>query len=200
MEKGANPTAGDHDVGVAPGEEYGVAALHLPFHPYSKQLYDPREDDSDSEGEHATRAIAWMELAPSPESEQGGCISDAVHMAQAEASQAVRLRLMLDSGASIHLFQTDAMLQAATQLTTDAPLGHINGVGGRTDVTAMLGARLHLDGGVSIVLKAPFARAMQGAGAAAQDILSTGKLFDDMGIITMLDPNCLLYTSPSPRD
>lgn len=75
-----------------------------------------------------------------------------------------------------------------TRLTSNAPLGHINGVGGRTNVTAMLGARLHLDGGVCIVLKAPFARASQGAGAAAQEILSTGKLYDDMGIITMLGP------------
>ena len=110
----------------------------------------------------------------------------------------VKLRVMLDSGASIHLFQTDAMFDAATQLSSSEPLGHINGVGGRTNITAMLGARLHLaDGGVIIVLKAPFARGSEGSGAAAQDILSTGKLFDDTGIITMLDPKPHLRM-PSP--
>ena len=117
--------------------------------------------------------------------------SYSVHLTQGETtseSEPVKLRIMLDSGASIHLFQTDAMHGAATQLNTSEPLGYINGVGGRVSVSAMLGAQLNLKGGVSVVLRAPYTRAPPGAGVAAMDILSTGKLFDDTGIVTMLDP------------
>ena len=177
---------------VMPREEYGVAALHIPFQSQCVKAYDPREDDSDSEDECYVKALSWGEPARDLASKQGGVMpSYSVHLTQGETtceSEPVKLRIMLDSGASIHLFQTDAMHGAATQLNTSEPLGYINGVGGRVSVSAMLGAQLNLKGGVSVVLRAPYTRAPPGAGVAAMDILSTGKLFDDTGIVTMLDP------------
>ena len=111
----------------------------------------------------------------------------------------MRAKILIDSGASIHLFQTCAMRRVATVIDTDSPMGYINGVGGRSPVTAVLGARLSLEGGVRLVVKAPYAAAADGAGATAQDILSTGKLYDETGIVTMLDPEPHLRTPAGTR-
>ena len=199
----------DQEMDVMPGGAYGVAALHLPFQRYLHKQ-SPQDDDSASEDEHFAGTLSWSEPAPllSPKQtvqecgavhlapKQEGQECGSVHLAQSEAHameapherQEMRLRIMLDSGASIHLFQTDAMRSVATNLVTSEPLGHITGVGGRTSISAVLGAHLHLEGGASIVLRAPYAKALVGAGATAQDILSTAKLYDDTGIITRLDP------------
>ena len=176
-------------------EEYGVAAMcdDHPHHHMPMRAYDPCEDDSDFEDERApaVRTLSWDD----PTSTMGARVEGVVCLAKhamptsGDATMgAPNLPIMLDSGASIHLFQTEAMRGAATQLEAGASMGYINGIGGRSPVTAMLGVRLRLKGGASIVLKAPFAKAPDAAGATAVDILSTAKLFDDTGIITMLDP------------
>ena len=124
-----------------------------------------------------------------------------VHVAQRGAqvrsgSTRVRAQILIDSGASIHLFQTDVMRRVATMFdsSSSGALGYINGVGGRSPITALLGVRLHLLGGVRIDVKAPFAAAIEGGGATAQDIISTAKLYDETRIVTMLDPEPHLRT------
>lgn len=114
------------------------------------RVYDPRDDDSDSEDERFVKALSWSEPVRDLASRQGGSIPcGSVHLTLGEATgepEPVKLRIMLDSGASIHLFQSDAMGGATTQLHSSEPLGNINGVGGRVSVTAMLGAQLNLKG------------------------------------------------------
>ena len=178
-------------------EDYGVAALGvtpaLSTSNAGRRAYDPCEDDSDSSEEHEVRAVSWH----MPDASGHGGISAAVHTAQHQPEAQgsfMQASLLIDSGASIHLFQTDAMRKVATELVVNSSLGYINGVGGRSPVTAMLGAQLHLKGGVRLMLKAPFAAPSEGAGATAQDILSTGKLYDDTRIVTVLDPEPHLRT------
>ena len=115
-----------------------------------------------------------------PGAERSATIDPSVHtarrMAAPQYSPLLVKDILIDSRASIHLFQTAAVRKTATVLNTGPDLGHINGVGGRSPVTAMLGAQLTLEGGVRISVKAPFACPSDGEGATAQDILSTAKL------------------------
>ena len=133
--------------------------------------YDPNQDESDSDGECAAHAVSCSWLTQEPELEAtGASVHTAASVPPVPDESSTRAELLIDSGASIHLFQTEAMRKVATVVDASSPLGHINGVGGRSPVTALLGAHLHLKGGVRISVKAPFAAAAEGAGATAQDI------------------------------
>ena len=176
-------------------EEYGVASFGEQSHCRAMPQRAYVGDDSGSDDEYYMNAISCDAVA---------CYSvgGAVHQMQpsaARTSEPLRTSLLIDSGASIHLLQTQAIRNVATEISTNAPLGFINGVGGRSPITAVLGIQLHLDGKVRIAVQAPFAGVGDGEQRNAQDILSTGQLYDETGIVTVLDPEPHLRTPAGTR-
>ena len=179
----------DYEVEAGACEEYGVSAYDVCDQGACtmSRAYEAWDDDSASDEDQFMHAV----FAEGEDDDT----SEAVYIASTTTGDAqLHTNFLVDSGASIHLFQSKAMRDTALELPADAPMGHVNGIGGRSEVSAVLGAQLYLEGGVNIAVRALYAGVPEGAKTKAQDILSTAKLYDDTGIITMLDPKPHLLT------
>ena len=89
-----------------PGEDYGVLVA-------SRRLHNACQEDSDSDTDiPRVSTLSWSPVLGSVGADNGATMP-AVHAAQATNPTHIRQKLMIDSGASIHLFQTNAMRSVA---------------------------------------------------------------------------------------